>query len=461
MKISRRMEWPEPRDLTTLEELSQYSLLLYQTLTEESALRAVELDVAFTDGYNVFLGHEAGASDTISLDDTEGIYNVFIGHQAGYSNTTGYKNMALGYQALYSNTTGAFNIAIGYESLKANVGGNLNMALGWQALLNATAVSGAIAIGYAAMGLGIVTGADNIAIGQATLYDMTSGFGNIGVGRDAISNVTTGDQNIAMGQASLLALITGNQNISIGYEAGTSCLGSGNIFIGHQAGLNETGSNTLYIANSNTATPLIGGVFPNTSLTFTSANSYFTGNVGIGTAAPNYSLEIATAGAAFQLYNTTHGANANFYMVAENDAGAVKYFVIGVDPDDATNGQLNIIPNSATHGNAVVSIESGGDVTVSGCISDSTCEIMKNEDALAIIDDILKTGSGKKDEHNHERMDMEKIHQKYPYMIHEQIGKDKEGKEEIKYFDKLGAKSDLIYVALGQLVERIEALEAQ
>lgn len=96
-------------------------------------------------------------------------------------------------------------------------------------------------------------------------------------------------------------------------------------------------------------------------------------------------------------------------------------------------------------------------LTVVGCVADGTCEIMKNEDALAIIDDILKTGSGKKDEYNHERMDMKKIHQKYPFMIHEQIGKY--GKK--TYFDKLGAKSDLIYVAIGQLKEKIKVLEEQ
>jgi len=112
-------------------------------------------------------------------------------------------------------------------------------------------------------------------------------------------------------------------------------------------------------------------------------------------------------------------------------------------------------------GTSLLTILGNGAVAVLGCVADGTCEIMKNEDALSIIDDILKTGSGKKDEYNHERMDMKKIHAKYPFMIHEQIIKEKGKREKKGYFDKLGAKSDLIYVAIGQLKEKIAAVEAQ
>ena len=40
-------------------------------------------------------------------------------------------------------------------------------------------------------------------------------------------------------------------------------------------------------------------------------------------------------------------------------------------------------------------------------------------------------------------------------MIHEQIDEDNKK----RYFDKLGAKSDLLYVAIGQLEKKIEDLE--
>ena len=101
-----------------------------------------------------------------------------------------------------------------------------------------------------------------------------------------------------------------------------------------------------------------------------------------------------------------------------------------------------------------------GPVVVVGCLADGTCEIMKNEDALAVIDDILKMGSGKEDEYEHERMDMKKIHAKYPFMIYEEITEDEKGEKEKKeYFDKLGAKGDLAYAAIIQLNEKIISLE--
>ena len=104
MTISRRMEWPEPRSLNTLEEISGYCTLLYQTLTEESALRTMEIDLPYTDRYNVILGHESGLNNTIDLDAGEGIYNIFIGHQAGYANIIGSGDIFIGYQAGYNET---------------------------------------------------------------------------------------------------------------------------------------------------------------------------------------------------------------------------------------------------------------------------------------------------------------------------------------------------------------------
>lgn len=214
MKILRRMEWPEPGNLNSIEELSEFCMLLYQTLTEESALRAGELDVAFTDGYNVILGHEAGVSMAISLDDDEGVYNVFIGHQAGYSNTTGYENIGIGTEALYSNTTGYANVAIGYNAIKANT-----------------------------------IGVQNVAIGTFAMQVAYQGLGNIGVGTNALNALTEGQYNVAIGSSAGSRITTGSDNV----------------FIGKLAGYPETGasSNKLYIANSNTATPLIYGNFSN------------------------------------------------------------------------------------------------------------------------------------------------------------------------------------------------------
>lgn len=182
------------------------------------------------------------------------------------------------------------------------------------------------------------------------------------------------------------------------------------------------------------------------------------GGVGIGVADPgNYRLYVA-GGSGLQVYQD----GADCTVIIHEDAGThnaqTRYRRGTVDwyTGMLANNQYTIMYETT----AKLTVDAAGDVVAAGCVSDSTCEIMKNEDALAIIDDILKTGSGKKDEYNHERMDMKKIHAKYPFMIYEQIPEGEDEKEK-KYFDKLGAKSDLIYVAIGQLKEKIEALEAQ
>ena len=99
-----------------------------------------------------------------------------------------------------------------------------------------------------------------------------------------------------------------------------------------------------------------------------------TGHVGIGTATPAATLDVRGTA---QVYNTTNGADAVFYLNATNDSAASKYFALVQDPDDATNGQLNIIPNSLSSGNAVVSIESGGNVGIGTNAPESLCHIKK------------------------------------------------------------------------------------
>ena len=461
MKISRRMEWPFQEKLKSFEEVSEYCQLLYQTLTEESALRAIELGVAFTDGYNVVLGHEAGVSLAISLDDTEGIYNVFIGHQAGYSNTTGIKNIAIGYRPLYTNTTGYENIALGSEALYSNTTGYYNVAMGHEAMKNCTIGDQNVALGYKAL-IASTEGGANVAIGAYALDANTKSRGNTAVGTGALStfNVTTTalTKNTGCGANTLVTTSTGVQNTALGGDAGYSNeTGSGNVFIGYQTGYSETGSNKLYIANSNTATPLIGGVFPNTSLTFTSAASTFVGTLEV------YS---PTADAIAEIH--CHSNDAYLYINSNTDNVGGEESGIHLQDNDVSKWHVYKlmsnafgIYNYANTENALVIAAADSDATFAGCVADGSCEIMKNEDALAIIDDMLKTGGGKKDKYKHERMDMKKIYSKYPFMIKERTIKEEGKEDKIEYFDKLGAKSDLTYVALGQLVERIEALEAK
>lgn len=138
-------------------------------------------------------------------------------------------------------------------------------------------------------------GASNTIFGQGAGASVTTGTGNFIAGFEALkSGGTDPDNNVIIGYFTGNSL-EGNYNTFVGREAGytgsttdnNTFLGyragylmetsNGGVFLGYQAGYSETAANKLYISNSDTATPLIGGTFPNTSLTFTSDLTTTTG----------------------------------------------------------------------------------------------------------------------------------------------------------------------------------------
>ena len=56
-------------------------------------------------------------------------------------------------------------------------------------------------LGCLAMGGGLVTGADNIAIGQNSLDRLSTGTANIAIGLTAATQTDNGNCNIAIGKA--------------------------------------------------------------------------------------------------------------------------------------------------------------------------------------------------------------------------------------------------------------------
>ena len=88
------------------------------------------------------------------------------------------------------------------------------------------------------------------------------------------------------------------------------------------------------------------------------------------------------------------------------------------------------------------------DLTCTNCITEGTCEIIPG-DALKIISDIVKPGSGTFNEFNHERFEMARLQPKYPWLF------VKDGED---YLEKVGTKSDLLYQAVLQLNAKIEKI---
>jgi hypothetical protein len=183
------------------------------------------------------------------------LYNLFIGNGAGAVNdSSGYtiygkKNVSLGYHTLNRNTTGYHNTAIGCETLDLNTVGFSNTAVGNGVLL------------------GNVNGYENTAIGERSMESNVDGYANVAIGDGSLAANSHAVGNVAIGEGALGSGITGVDNTALGYAAGLLATGLRNVFIGKEAGKNETGNDKLYIANSSTATPLIGGDFSTAVLT--------------------------------------------------------------------------------------------------------------------------------------------------------------------------------------------------
>jgi len=153
----------------------------------------------------------------------------FVGG-AGNEGSTGYYNTGNGSEALLSNTSGAYNTANGVYSLSSNTSGNYNTGNGYSALSSNT------------------TGYWNTGTGISALSSNVTGNYNTSSGVNSGSNLTSGDYNLALGANTSFASTTGSYQLNI----------ANNIF---GTGLNGT-----------VGTPA--------------------GNIGIGTASPNNTLEI-------------------------------------------------------------------------------------------------------------------------------------------------------------------------
>ncbi len=308
---------------------------------------------------NVFLGLNAGKSNTTGtkntaigkdalLNNTTGYGNTANGFEALYSNTTGYNNTAYGFNALYFNTTGFSNTAIGWALIR-NTTGNFNTANGQGALFNNTTASGNTAIGndalssqsfsnggtswtsgntavgyealYANQPTSTANGINNTAVGTLALTANTTGYDNTGMGTTALYSNTTGYENTATGRQSLFYNTIGNDNTATGYKAlRNNNSGSANTATGQSTLYSNTtgifntatGVSALYFnttGNYNTATGA-SALVSNTTGSDNTANGYqalYSNTTGAyNTATGEYALSTNTTA----IGNTANGYNA-------------------------------------------------------------------------------------------------------------------------------------------------------
>ncbi|MEM9930372.1 MAG: hypothetical protein AAF840_11175, partial [Bacteroidota bacterium] len=195
----------------------------------EDVLRVQRVNTIGGTFTNLLIGQGAGGSNNIN-----GSKNLFLGYRAGFNNTTGDNNFFSGYEAGFNNTEGNFNYFIGFQAGYNNSSGRFNYFIGNEAGRNTT------------------EGNDNQFFGSLSGLNNTTGSNNLFIGRNAGVENTIGSNNLAMG-----------------YQAGPTTGELSNAgAIGYQARVSQ--SNSL----------VLGG---------TGVNAV---NVGIGTTAPEHTLDV-------------------------------------------------------------------------------------------------------------------------------------------------------------------------
>ncbi len=255
--------------------------------------------------YNLFLGSKSGYNNTTGTQNiflgylngysnTTGNYNSFIGTQVGYSNTSGSYNTFSGYKSGYSNSTGSNNIFIGYNSGYSNTTGYYNSFLGTEAGKNNTTGVSNTLVGHKT-GANITTGDLNTFVGESAGNSTTTANYNSFFGGSAGENNSAGSKNSFLGYAAGIYNTSGEANVFIGYDAGDAITtGSHNTFIG-----TSTGASLYSYSNLEYAVAIGCGanVSANNCMALGGSGSAAV-NVGIGTSAPAYQLQLSTDNAA-------------------------------------------------------------------------------------------------------------------------------------------------------------------
>ena len=201
---------------------------------------------------NNTIGQQNSAFGVSSLStDTYGGDNSAFGSFSLQTNKEGSENSAFGRGALQSNTWANFNSAFGSNSLTYNSTGQHNSAFGYKSLASNTTGEQNSAFGDECLNYN-TTGSNNSVFGMDALYINSIGTDNSVFGVGSMGNSTQGNSNSAFGRGSLPSNSTGSYNSAFGQDAlSSNTTGSNNIAIGYNAAVpSGTADNQVRIGNT-------------------------------------------------------------------------------------------------------------------------------------------------------------------------------------------------------------------
>src|SRR3989344_3444182 len=308
-------------------------------------------------GYNVLAVNTTGdynaAFGSLALDsNTTGDYNAAFGYNVLTANTTGDSNSAFGYSTLDLNTTGSYNSAFGYSTLDSNTTGDFNSAFGYTALSENT------------------LGKNNSAFGYRALYSNRTGSSSVAIGTEAGYGVTNNSfsSSTLVGYRSGYGLTTGSRNVLLGFRAGDAITsGQGNLIFGYDIDApSATDNNQLNIGNLIFGTNLDG-----------TGSTLSTGNIGLGTTTPNWTLQVASVTPYISITDTDATTDNKHYLLS--NIGGI--FRIGTSSDslsststllsmdtNGVNGTTTFAQSIRVQGTGTSTSANGFDISA-GCFS--------------------------------------------------------------------------------------------
>ncbi|CAB4122662.1 Intramolecular chaperone auto-processing domain containing protein [uncultured Caudovirales phage] len=288
---------------------------------------------------NLAVGSEALAGFTAAAGN-----NTAIGGTALKYALTGTNNTAVGYAALTLATAPGDNTALGYIALSGLINARYNVFVGgssgWNIGKKVTAGSLVVGVSYRIQTIGttdftLIGAASNTVgllftatgVGTGTGTVGSAADSNTGIGYGAASSLTSGTLNTVVGRSSGNALTTGSKN---------SILGA---YTGNQGGLDiRTLSNYIVLSDGDGNPRLI---------------SDSTGNIGVGTVAPAYKLDVTgTAGISGAVTLSGGTANGVAYLNGSKvlTTGSALTFNGSVLTVNNANGGISLTDPTATYG---------------------------------------------------------------------------------------------------------------